>query len=1043
MFILHSSNKTENLLEHLAAIIETAPLSSPFAKEVFLIQSQGMERWLSQQLSGRLGVWGNFEYLFPSRFFSTLAQKIDSSLSDSAFDRKLMHWRFERLLRHLEGDIFSPLQQYLTGENVALKRYQLAGQLAQIFDQYQLMRPDMLTGWKQGQWMYGTGTEHWQQALWQQMLDMTGDKHRGTLWLEVINKLNQTETGAFAGLLPERISVFGVNTMPPLFLSFLQGLAQHVQVHLYLLNPAQTFWADLATKRQREQQEGFDGHLLLSTLGQQGREFQEMLLEQVQFELELNSFDPGEVTHNLQQLQVDILNNQLTAIKLKPDESISIHSCHSRMREVEVLKNQLLTALESDHELELRDIVVMAPDIEAYEPFIAAVFDDIQYSVADRSLRLSNHALDAFITFLNLSQSRLGWLSVLDLLERPVVYPGFDLSETDLELVKYWIEDTHVRWGRSGQHKKELGLPELDANTWQAALDRLLMGYAVGTEDDFIDGVLPYIDIEGSSAQVLGGLHDFLQLLFKAGVDLNRDKTLKGWGEQLYAYADHLLSAADAVERQQLNELLAELTEMLTQVHDEPVALPVIIAWLESRLDEQKSANGFLRGQLTFCSMLPMRSIPFKVIALLGMNDGEFPKIDRNPTFDLLGQHFRKGDRSRRADDRYQFLEILLSARQQLIITYIGQSISHNDTLPPSVVISELLDVVQESYQLSGLVIKHPLQSFSLRYFDDRSDLSSFSQPDFTTAMALVEPKPPAVQWWRGSLVKEEAEETIVDISDLFAFYRHPQKHFMQRQLSVRFQNIEADAEEREPFSIGQLEGYSIYQEWIAAALNDLPVSMHKLKAQGRWLSGVLGELEFEKQQKNIGLFVGGIRAKNLGESLEDLAVDQMIGSYRLVGKLSHRYRNGCLFYRFADLKGKDLLIAWLHHLIINHIEKQTTYLVSTDEDIVLQPDYCRLGDLEAFLDIYLQGQKQPDAFFVEPAMAYIKQSYNLMLGTRSTKSPLEAAAERFTTALEQSYEPELRRLYLNAYNPELLLDENFERYCQTLLQPVWDAAHP
>ena len=198
------------------------------------------------------------------------------------------------------------------------------------------------------------------------------------------------------------------------------------------------------------------------------------------------------------------------------------------------------------------------------------------------------------------------------------------------------------------------------------------------------------------------------------------------------------MADADPVERQQLNELLTELSADLTVVHNDTVELQVIISWLEDRVAERKSANGFLRGQLTFCSMLPMRSIPFKVIALLGMNEGEFPKIDRNPTFDLLTHNFRKGDRSRRADDRYQFLEILLSARQQLIITYIGQSITQNEVIPPSVVISELLEVLQESYQLSDLITRHPLQPFSQRYFDGTSGFSQFFRSRLRNRQGII-----------------------------------------------------------------------------------------------------------------------------------------------------------------------------------------------------------------------------------------------------------------------------------------------------------------
>jgi len=1043
MFILHSSNKTENLVFHLTAVIENSPLASPFAKEVFLIQSQGMERWLSQQLASQFKVWGNYEFLFPGKFFSSLAQNIDSRLSDAAFERNLMLWRIEALLRRLDGEVFLPLTQYLSGENVALKRYQLAQQLAQIFDQYQMMRPDMLAAWQKGQLLHQTTTERWQQALWLQITEQTGNKHRGSLWLDVIAKLNAAEEGAFSAQLPERISVFGLNTMPPLFLSYLEGLSKHCQLHLYLLNPAQDFWADLASKRQRANDENFTGHPLLSTLGQQGREFQEMLLEQAQFDLEPESFELSEAQNNLQRLQNGILNNSLDEQPLQKDDSISIHACHSRMREVEVLKNQLLQALEKDPTLELRDIVVMAPDIQVYEPFISAVFDEVQHAIADRSLRLSNNALDAFIRFLDLSQSRFGWQTVLDLLEQPVVYPGFGLSEVDLELIKHWVQDTHVRWGKSARHKQELGLPELSENTWQATLDRLLMGYAVGSDQDFVADVLPYRDIEGSSALALGGLCDFMQLLFKASKELKQAKPLKNWSTQLYYYADQLLAAAEPVERQQLNELLAELSAELAAVHNDDVELQVIISWLEGMVAERKSSNGFLRGQLTFCSMLPMRSIPFKVIALLGMNDGEFPKIDRNPTFDLLAQHFRKGDRSRRSDDRYQFLEILLSARQQLIMTYIGQSISHNDAIPPSVVISELLEVLQCG---GDLITRHPLQPFSRRYFDGTSDVFSFSEADCETAKALSRrgdrPVAQADLWWQGTIPPETEETEVIELSELFSFFRHPQRYFMQRQMDLRFSGMEADAEEREPFSVAKLEGYAIYHEWIHEALNGKPVSVKKLQAQGRWLAGVPGELEFDRQQQVINGFVERIKAKNLGEPLDDLPIDISVNGYRLVGKLGNLYQRGSLFYRYADLKGKDFVCALLHHLIINEVQPQSSFLLSTDEDLEFMPEHCQPEQLSAWIEIYRLGRKQPDAFFVEPALAYVKQAHKLQTSSRASKSALDAAIEQLSRAVEQPYEPELRRLYGNVADLGLVLGEPFELQCQSLLQPVWDATH-
>ena len=1042
MFVLHSSNKTENLVAHLATVIASSPLSSPFEKEVFLIQSQGMERWLSQQLAGQFKVWGNYQFLFPNKFFSAMALKIDSRLDDSGFDRDVMLWRIEGLLRKFSWqrkseqtlvveDAFLPLKHYLSGENISLKRYQLARQLAQIFDQYQLMRPDMLDNWQVNRMLYDSNTEIWQK----------------TLWLEVIAKLNAAEESAFKDSLPERISVFGMNTMPPLFLSYLQGLAKHCQIHLFLLNPAQSFWADLASKRKSVVDEVLAGHPLLSLFGQQGREFQEMLLEQTQFDFEPESFEAQDTPNNLQRLQNDILSNSPDGRNLQNDGSISIHACHSRMREVEVLRDQLLQCLEDDDKLELRDIVVMAPDIQRYEPYISAVFNDIQHAIADRSLRLSNRMLDAFISFLNLSQSRFGWRSVLDLLEQTAVYTAFGLNETDLELIKHWIQDTHVRWGQSAGHMQVFELPEISANTWQAMLDRLLMGYAVSNDKVFVDDILAYQDIEGASSSALGGLSTFMQLLFDAGNDLKQALTLKAWSSKLLDYSVRLLGSQDSNDYQQLNELLAELAAVENDLESHQVIeWQVIVAWLEDRVSERKSSKGFLRGQLTFCSMLPMRSIPVKVIALLGMNEGEFPKIDRPPTFDLLAHNFRKGDRSGRADDRYQFLEVLLSTRQRLIMTYIGQSISTNAAIPPSVVISEFIEVLRDSYQLADLIIQHPLQSFSSRYFEGTPALFSFSEADCEIAKSLATAKPDVTLWWQGEIspltpAEKEADQ-VIELNDLFSFFQHPQRYFMRRQLDVSFSGIDEEPEEREPFFIDRLESYSIHHEWISEILKGSSISVKKLQAQGCWLPGALGELEYDLQQKAIESFVDRIKEKNLGQPLDSLPVDIKIKHYRLIGKLNNRYRDGSLFYRFADLKGKDFMNAWLHHLIINQLHEQPTYLMSTDNDLLIRPDYCRSNYLSGLIEIYLQGQQTPNAFFVEPALAYVQQACNMKSGRLATKSPLQAAVDKLTDAVVRSYEPELNRLYGNITDLGFILGESFEQQCQTLLLPVWEAMH-
>jgi exodeoxyribonuclease V gamma subunit len=1036
MFVLYSSPKIENLLTDLSTVIKQTPLSSPFKKEVFLIQHPSMERWLSQQLASRFKVWGNYQFLAPGHFFKSLAQKIHSGLTDTDFDRDVMVWRLESLLRgDLDDSGLLPLKQYLTGDNVDLKRYQLAHKLTHIFDQYQLLRPDMLSAWQQNQLVLDNGIECWQQILWQRITVQLGHKNKASVWLDVIARLNSVEPGELAYHLPERIFLFGINQLSPLMLDFLQALARHCQVHFFLLNPWSNQFSQNSLSRRQQ-------HPLLSSLGQQGREFQMLLAERGLCQQTIETVSStAKPTSILQRLQQDILAVPQLVQPLPKDGSISIHACHSRMREVEVLRNLLLQVLEQDKSLELRDIVVMTPDIQHYAPFIAAVFNDIQHTIADRSALAANHAINALIDFLQISQGRFGWKTVVDLLERPIIYPGFDLTDSDLALIKHWLQDTCVRWGQSAQHKQALGLFACGENTWQALLDRLLMGYAVGDDNEFVAGVLPYKDIEGSSAQALGGLHDFLQLLFDASVQLKQAMPLSAWGDVLYVYAEQLLVAAEPVERQQLNALILELSTTLAGVHTQAVNLQVIIEWLQDQADrplQGDAGSGFLRGQLMFCALQPMRTIPFKVIALLGMHEGAYPRLGQCPTFDLTVQHPRLGDGSLRGDDRYQFLEILLSTRQQLIITYVGQSIKHNNRIAPAIVVSELLDTLRDSYQLADVTVFHPLHAFSASYFKGRADLFSFSQADCETAIALSQPKVDAKRWWQGVLTAPE--NTVLELADMFRFFQHPQRYFMRRQLDVRLLGLAADPEEREAFALEKLEAYASLNQGIELALRGESVSVEKLQAQGHWLSGVMGQLEAESHEKIIADFVERINTLQLGEKLDDLPVDIIVGDYRLVGILGNYYERGSLFYRYAALKGKDFVCAVLHHLIINRIQPQTTYLLSSDEHIVLLPEHCQDSYLSVLIDSYQQGQQRPDAFFTEPALAFSQQASKSSANTGS--QAFDKAVAQLAKALNQPYELEFKRLFSAETELAAILGEDFEQQCRAVLLPLWQATH-
>ncbi len=1057
MFYLHISNRTENLLRHLAEVIRVGERRSLFEKEVLLIQSQGMERMISQAMAAEFRSWCNFHYLLPLNFLTDIAGKLGMPITPDSYDRGVLAWRIEALLRDLEGDVYRPLQGYMQGENAGLKRFQLSCRLANLFDQYQIGRSDMLTLWDAGKLATDHPSEAWQMALWQRLQEgAEGVPHRGILLRQVIEKLSGRND--LSGLLPRRVTVFGLHIMPPLFLQYLQSLACHCDVHLHLLSPCRHYWGDIENKRRMIKKrldkielghtveaEVRNSHPLLATLGLQGREFQEMLLKNVDFEIEFNSFeDPldGSASTLLHQLQSDLLQNRVSDgsdDSLPVDGSIAVVSCHSRLREIEILKDHILRRLHQDPALQLRDIIVMAPDIQEYAPLIPAVFDDIQHSIADRSKRKRNGVISAFMAFLEIFTGRFSWIEILDLLKKEEVYPNFELAAADLDILQHWVTSTGIRWGLSAGQRKEMGLPGFAENTWSAGLDRLLMGYAIDT-DQFVDGILPFGEIEGGQAGILGGLCRFIEIIERAAADFGLDRSLADWSALLAGHAELLFGRTENEEILELRDILLQLADVTSRFHRHPVDIQVIRAWFERSVNESRASSGFLRGCLTFCSMLPMRSIPFRMVCLLGLNEGEFPRNDRYATFDLMAPpRSRPGDRSSRADDRYLFLEALLAARDTLYLSFVGRSITSNEMIPPSVVVTELLELLNGSFRIKDLVIEHPLHPFSHRYFSTETGrLFSYNRPYCDTAIELLRKKEDSVPWWSGELAPVD---NPISVHDLLGFFANPQRWFVKNRLGISLGSALELPEDREPFAIGGLDQYLLDQEIIGRCLEeeDPGLVLEHLNAEGRWALGTPGRLTFAGKYRALKLFSGKIRATGMGDRLPDRVIDCAVGGYRLTGVLSNIYEKGILLARYADLKGKDVLTGWIQHLLLGALPgpSHSTVVLAKDRSIRFTGGSDAGPDLESLITVFAQGSRQPSPLFVEPAFAYVQQLH----ASRSVDEAIVKARKLLSKTLENGFEPESALLFRNT-RADLLLDDRFEALCRDFFAPVWSLAH-
>lgn len=894
---VHRSNRMEALVEELAAVVRRAKLAV-LSPETILIQSQGMERWLRRELASRLGAFANARFPFPRVFLREAMDAVLGPAPQGAFyEREVMTWAIADLFREHAGDRpFAAVSRYLGSDPGGLRTLQLAERVAHLFDQYLIYRPKLILDWQAGR------GQDWQAVLWRSLVarydrdgaedDSSGRPESPASRAHFAARAAEFERSfsplfVERGALPPRVCIVGGVSLPPLFLRLLGKLAESVEVHLFCLVPTREYLGHAASAEDglAWTEGGADVHPLLASLGGVGAAFQQILEEQVTYVDGPAEFvDPSRDTL-LHALQSDLLNNRWQAATAVPtDDSIRLVSCHSPMREVEVLKDRLFELFDADPSLRPDDVVVMAPRIDRYVPLIEAVFSRdprdaqyIPYRIADLSERNLNPAAEVLLQLLEVMRGRLKSSEVLDLLQSEPLRRRFGIEATDLQHIHRWVHDAGIRWGEDAAHRAEHGLPAELTYSWRFGLRRLLLGYALSDDERtrFFDTV-PYDRVAGDQVELLGKFARFCETLLAAralvkdGAEAGpgRMRTVGEWCELLGQVADAFVADVEgaAWQLRPVHRALYDLAESARLAGFEAVvSLEVIATALARHFEEEKHGADFLAGGVTFCALLPLRSIPFRVVYLLGMSDGEFPRIEQRASFDKLAESPRLGDRSLRAEDRYLFLETLLSARERLIVSYVGRGIQDNEDRPPAVVVSELQAVVAgeaQSAEPALTPVQYPLQPFSPRSFDGSDPrLASYAEMYAAGARALVarrrDPVTPLFPSALASPLRTDGGRAApVELTELARFFENPARGLLRR-LGIQLDEDVKLVEDREPVESDALVRYQIGSRLINAEVEAL--SEHELTelARGVLPPGAPGR----ETLKRVGVVAGAIRA--------------------------------------------------------------------------------------------------------------------------------------------------------------------------------------
>ncbi|HZU71784.1 MAG TPA: exodeoxyribonuclease V subunit gamma [Acidimicrobiales bacterium] len=1076
MLYVHRSERADHLVEALGDLL-IDPLADPMEAEVVAVPTRGVERWVTQRLSHRLGaadgdgVCANLRFPFPGVLVGS------ATASACGFDEESDPWPPERSVwpllelvdRHLGDAFLAPLEAHLRHSSPAgeVRRFGVVRHLADLYDRYAVHRPDLVRAWLDGgDWAGRSDPQRaWQAQLWVMLRDRIGvpspAERFETAWARLADEPGLVE-------LPERLSLFGLTRLPASHLRVLEAVAVRRDVHLFLLHPSAALWDAVAGRdpdrvvmaRAGDPTTDLASHPLLRSWGRDAREMQ----------LVLRAHGVADGEHRpvadrpdtlLGRLQADIRADRRPPgwhppadgadprpVLSPDDDSLRVHACHGRARQVEVVRDAVLHLLAADPGLEPRDVVVMCPDIEAFAPLVHAAFgagargdgpDEapsgppaLRVRLADRSLRQTNPLLAVAAHLLELADSRVTASEVLDLASRQPVGRRFQLDEEDLARAERWVGGTGVRWGLDAEHRAAWQLERVDANTWAAGLDRLLLGVAMTEEGQrLVADVLPYDDVSGTEVDLAGRLAELVSRLGRALDRLSSAQTVSSWAEALAEATESVAAAApaDAWQHEQLHRVLAEAVREATAGASGRAAGPGGSALslaearelLGERLRGRPTRANFRTGDLTICTLVPMRSVPHRVVCLLGLDDGVFPRHPELDGDDLLAAEPRVGDRDGRSEDRQLLLDAVLAATEHLVITYSGRDERTNQERPPAVPVAELLDVIDATVRSpepgrrarQDVMVRHPLQSFDPRNFGapegpGRGGPWSFDPVNLDGALALSRPPAPARPFLAGRL--PDRVQPVIELESLVRFVEHPVKSFLRERLGLYLNGSVDRLHDELPVEPDPLEKWGIGDRILEARLSGAALDRALAAERGRGLlpPGALADQVLEEIVPCVESLVAAFEALPCAKAEpRSLEVNVTLPDGRsLVGTVPGVRDGVVLRCVYSRLAAKHRLAAWVRFLALSagrpelaagahtlgrgHRRRDGTYAVGSAELGSFGGDDGRragsaLAALAVVVDLYDRGMREPLPLYCDTSAAWAEAA-------AGAKEPMEEA---------------------------------------------------
>jgi exodeoxyribonuclease V gamma subunit len=1051
---LKVSNSLESLSGGLSEILRDSNYGV-FDQHLIVTQTEGMNNWLKLQLAAHLGIAANCRFLKPNDLIHQIYFLLGGRYSEMLSGQNLTWLLYKLLGESAFIDLFPSVAEYYTQDtpDKDLKRMSLAERTADLFDQYQIYRPEMIREWNEK----GFTGEEWQQYLWVKIKQVSGNSlpDKTVIGQFILDELKLRDQRALLASRMGTVHLFGLSIITAYHVQLLHELSKFIDVHFHIINPApEVFWFEDRSEKQlaRWRMKGnpvlesdVAGNALLMGWGKVVRDTFGLFFKHDAF---INAYDTAEVIapepdNLLHKIQYDIFSNAGSEERMPilpedlTDGSLTLNNCYTVAREVEVLYNYLVHLVDQKREqLSPRDIVVMVRDIDAYAPYIKAVFNNapyqFRYTIADESYADSDNLFNALHAILQMDEMHFKAEEVLQLLDSSYIRKRFNI--TDVALLRSVVDRANIRFGMEGAPDDETYLV-----SWRYGIKRIMYGICMSGDIEVGGGAnsfFPLDIIEGSDSQEVIRFCHFVEVLMEFVEARNQPRSVTGWVSYMENLLHNLVYEPEEEVDEDYNTLMQQLADynLLNEYMSDLVTFEVFSHSFLQTLTGTVRSGLFVNGGITFCSLIPMRSIPFKVVAMLGLDYDKFPRRENPIGFNLMDRSPQRGDRNVKQNDKHLFLETILSARQYLYISYVGQNPKDNSRMPPSALVDELLDYIEAGLDepvpvRKELVTQQPLQGFSRRYSSGDKRLYSYLHFANPVVQSLT----------RNDKTPELPSFEEIDLEDLVRFFKHPFKTYYNKVLGVYYSDEQVLLQDTEIFSLDSLQQWSLKNELLKLDPNAMAGLKMRLVKIGKLPLKNMGYVALQEVEKAVQPVRSLYQECTGGAEERIVPFGVTVDDSLLTGTLKGVFNNKLVQVSWSKKENKYLLETYIRYLtgvaagvlkgafFISGAAKRQVYaaIPLTREDA--------LERLTALVQIYKSGFERivpfsPD-FEMQPAAV---ETLDLDQFTKM----VDARLNNFNGSYGDRY---MMQEYEKGIFSQEVTMENYKAVCRQLIAPLAD----